>query len=548
MDAYSICCTNSAGRSTSKIYQDLKAIRNHSLPEFDPGYMLKKISRMEASKQRETHGIDTRPHVAIVGAGLAGLRCADVLTSYGLKVTVLEARDRIGGRVHQETLANGRLVDMGPNWIHGTSNNPIIGLAQETSTSVGSWDTETYIFNESGILFPRKEGQEYADMMWDIIQDAFKYSNKYSSFINDKESLLDFFEEKVVEKIPSTLENYEQRRRIVLQLSQSWGNFIGSAVGRQSLKFFWLEECLEGENLFCAGTYQKILELVGQPVLTGAAGLKLRTKVEKIFSRTQPTDMVKLQVNGGQILEFDEVVVTCPLGWLKQNLEAFEPCLPQRITSAIGSISYGCLEKVYISFQEAFWLSNDEEEGRHVQGFVQWMTPNYATETNPNKWNQEVVELANLNPKFAHPTLLFYIYGDQSDYITSNLVKLTNQVEKNTFLINHFRPYFSRLPHFSDQSPACKVIGCRATEWRQDELAGHGSYANFQVGLQDGDGDIRAMRQGVPEQGLWLAGEHTAPFVALGTATGAYWSGESVGRRIAEAYGVAKESVPNGSH
>jgi phytoene dehydrogenase-like protein len=184
--------------------------------------------------------------VAIVGAGLAGLRCADVLTSYGLKVTILEARDRIGGRVHQETLANGRLVDMGPNWIHGTSNNPIIGLAQETNTSVGSWDTETYIFNESGVLFPRKEGQEYADMMWDIIQDAFKHSNKYSSFINDKESLLDFFEEKVVEKIPSTQENYEQRRRIVLQLSQSWGNFIGSAVGRQSLKFFWLEECLEG--------------------------------------------------------------------------------------------------------------------------------------------------------------------------------------------------------------------------------------------------------------------------------------------------------------
>lgn len=51
MDAYSICCTNSAGRSTSKIYQDLKAIRNHSLPEFDPGYMLKQITRMEASKQ-----------------------------------------------------------------------------------------------------------------------------------------------------------------------------------------------------------------------------------------------------------------------------------------------------------------------------------------------------------------------------------------------------------------------------------------------------------------------------------------------------------------
>jgi hypothetical protein len=44
------------------------------------------------------------------------------------------------------------------------------------------------------------------------------------------------------------------------------------------------------------------------------------------------------------------------------------------------------------------------------------------------------------------------------------------------------------------------------------------------------------MREGLPSRGLWFAGEHTAPFVALGTVTGAYWSGESVGQRIAKAY------------
>ena len=38
-------------------------------------------------------------------------------------------------------------------------------------------------------------------------------------------------------------------------------------------------------------------------------------------------------------------------------------------------------------------------------------------------------------------------------------------------------------------------------------------------------------------EGLWLAGEHTAPFVALGTTTGAYWSGEGVARRICKKWG-----------
>lgn len=48
----------------------------------------------------------------------------------------------------------------------------------------------------------------------------------------------------------------------------------------------------------------------------------------------------------GEALQFDEVVVTAPLGWLKQNQDAFTPAFPPRFSSAIDSIGYGCLEKV----------------------------------------------------------------------------------------------------------------------------------------------------------------------------------------------------------
>lgn len=41
--------------------------------------------------------------VGIIGAGMAGLRCAEVLIQSGIKVTILEARDRIGGRVAQSS-------------------------------------------------------------------------------------------------------------------------------------------------------------------------------------------------------------------------------------------------------------------------------------------------------------------------------------------------------------------------------------------------------------------------------------------------------------
>ena len=48
---------------------------------------------------------------------------------------------------------------------------------------------------------------------------------------------------------------------------------------------------------------------------------------------------------------------------------------------------------------------------------------------------------------------------------------------------------------------------------------------------------MEVLRDGVGLEGrIWLAGEHAAPFIALGTTTGAYWSGEGVGRRIRNLY------------
>lgn len=47
----------------------------------------------------KTLGTSNMPHVCVVGAGISGLRCAALLIDAGFRVTILEARDRIGGRV-----------------------------------------------------------------------------------------------------------------------------------------------------------------------------------------------------------------------------------------------------------------------------------------------------------------------------------------------------------------------------------------------------------------------------------------------------------------
>ncbi|KAK7908217.1 amine oxidase [Apiospora marii] len=529
MDAYSISHTSPSRRDSSRIWQDLKTCRLHSIVELD--------SRMRMGKQR-LRDLNNKPHVGIIGAGLTGLRCADILLKHGFQVTIIEGRDRIGGRVHQAQLPSGHPIDLGPNWIHGTNDNPILNIANETNTTVGSWDTESYLFDEAGKLLALADGEVYSTLMWEIIQDAFRHSNKNAATISPDESLWDFFQAEVVKRIPESKPDYATKRQFVLQMAEMWGSFIGSPITSQSLKFFWLEECIDGENLFCAGTYRRILESIAKPAEEGA-DIRLSTTVAQINAQDD-VDRVTL-VTDKCVLEFDEVVVTSPLGWLQQHPEAFVPALPPRLTKAINSISYGCLEKVYISFPKAFWLIPDSE-GRIVKGFCQWLAPNYALESNPQKWTQEVVELASLDPVTSQPTLLFYTYGDQSRYLTNEVRKLQTQEKKDAFLYDFFRPYYSRLPHYDAESSDCEPVGSFATDWLNDDLAGNGSYSNFQVGMTEGDEDIAVMREGLPARGLWLAGEHTAPFVALGTATGAYWSGESIGSRIADAYGRASKS------
>jgi Flavin containing amine oxidoreductase len=432
--------------------------------------------------------------------------------------------------------------------------------------------------------------------MWDVVGDAMKYSNKHagSDDIPAEQSLMDYFKQQVPLRIPGRYirhqsadseqteeDDVRNRRETVLQMAELWGTYIGSSTDRQSLRFLWLEECLDGENLFCAGTYQKVLEAIAEPAKKGA-DLRFGCNVTRIVSGNgDGHGQVLVTVQGGEEFRFDEVVVTMPLGCLKMNKAMFEPPLPANFEQAIDELGYGNLDKVrfgvslrytsnrclqvYISFPAPFWDGPPIPNGVATQkepipsapiavAHSALPIPNHAKPDSlpertpysesttflaasrtatapPPSSTQQALTLSTLPPPNGHPTLLFYTTATTSTHISTLLATTPSQPTPTT-LLPFFTRYISLLPYYDRSSPACHPTAILATNWLADPLAGCGSYTFFPAGLTQGHELVQRLRRGMPERRVWFAGEHTAPFVALGTVTGAWWSGEGVAGRI----------------
>lgn len=105
--------------------------------------------------------------VIVIGAGISGLAAAKTVEDAGLRTVVIEARDRIGGRIHSieaETPKSRKrfFVELGASWIHGEKNNPITNLAKtagvEVSTKKTDYDNANLYHKGNKLQWDRYEG------------------------------------------------------------------------------------------------------------------------------------------------------------------------------------------------------------------------------------------------------------------------------------------------------------------------------------------------------------------------------------------------------
>src|SRR6478609_10165678 len=98
----------------------------------------------------------------VVGAGISGLTAARLLAKAGRSVVVLEARDRVGGRVHTDR-SDGLVTDLGASWIHGITDSPVAAAAQAFGMRTSEFTVGGYQPDSRPIAYYGPDGKRLSD-------------------------------------------------------------------------------------------------------------------------------------------------------------------------------------------------------------------------------------------------------------------------------------------------------------------------------------------------------------------------------------------------
>ena len=316
----------------------------------DPEDVSEETTGGEDSRE-ETHAVEPRGreadpgrgHTLVVGAGMAGLAAADRLASEGERVTVLEARGRVGGRIHSVRRWGDGVLDVGASWMRGEENNPLAQLVREAGvrTAVFNRATET-AYDPKGrrLLFDRHR-RNMEDV--NLLHEHMYWANVGAG---DRESLAAGIEQALYD---ANLIRARARdtREIAQRLAQA-----DHGADPEEIAFSAVTARYEfsGDDVVFPDGMSQLVEYL-------ARGLDVRTGhvVTEIHHGEEGASVRVSTPEKDEILPADRVLVTLPLGVLKSGQVDFQPELPVNKAMAVDQLGNGRLEKLFLRFDEVFW-------------------------------------------------------------------------------------------------------------------------------------------------------------------------------------------------
>jgi len=272
--------------------------------------------------------------VIVIGGGIAGLAAAHSLSSHGLSVTVLEARNRFGGRIltlHDKGLP----LDLGAEFIHGRHPDLWKLIASATLATHAVPDRQLRV-EEDGSLQPHDFWGEISKVLGQI--DTNKPDESFATFIAHAEASPDL---------------KKQAFDFVEGFNAARGDRISAhsvAVAEKT------SEEMDGDKQFrLENGYGSLVHWL--QTLAHNQGCTLRLGCEVTTIKWKPGEVETTFSHGGKTesLLANAAIVTLPLGVLQAGTVQFDPPLPSRQQRAISDLAFGSVMKITMVFQERFW-------------------------------------------------------------------------------------------------------------------------------------------------------------------------------------------------
>jgi monoamine oxidase len=432
--------------------------------------------------------------VLVIGAGISGLAAAHHLQANGYKVGILEARNRIGGRIWTENLAT-HIADLGAAWIHfANKKHPIYQLAQQLGlvTKLSSF-SRYKIVDEQG---KRTNAKKFYAMLQQLSlckerEMIEKYLAPLPQDISLQKGILAILE--ILSKESTDLE--QLKTQLVHKKDWDLFNLLYESYYATELDKISLQSVLDdnseliGKDYWLVSGYQAIIHhlAANTEIILG----------EEVQSITQ-NSVVNVQTKNNTYTA-DFVVCTLPLGVLQKEKVQFSPKLPTAKTQAIQDLQQGVLDKIVIAFKEQKWQSNYE------------VLVNVPTQNDLFKisfWhNHSHLEQGNT-------ILCAYVAGEEA----LKMEQLTDEV----ILTNALQQLQRALPSLEKDD----ILSYKITRWGQDTHS-YGSYLYLPVGVSyQSILDLAA-----PFGRIFFAGEATI-LHDYSYAHGAYWSGIRAAKEV----------------
>jgi monoamine oxidase len=273
-----------------------------------------------------------QPEVVILGAGVAGLTAARDLSTAGVRVLVLEARDRVGGRVMTHHTPEGP-VELGAEFVHGAFSETL-GVAQEAGLRL----RET---NRAAIRTPgRSEAVDYFAAMDRILALA--------SVDTGDESF---------QQLVSRVDIEPEIKARALRLVEGYHAADPARISVQGLiRNTAADERPGGERQFrFADGYDGLVMAIAQRADPRFCEVKLNVVVTAVEWRRKS---VVVRTSTGVEFTAPRAIVTVPLGVLKAGAIPFAPALEAK-EAALRTLEMGTVVRASLCFGSEFWATQD---------------------------------------------------------------------------------------------------------------------------------------------------------------------------------------------